>query len=112
MCHTLKIYSMFLAKFIYVRALQERMQLDLVHRRDDFGLRVEKLLEMVNAIVTYATTLHFPSGDGFLNGLPRFKPSRRPSKGRMNEVQIDVIMTPFGERCIDCGFRFLVSMIR
>jgi hypothetical protein len=66
----------------------------------------------MHTIVTHTTALDFAFLNGLFNGLPRFEALLLAWLGRVNQVQINVLVAPFGERSIDRGLRLLVPMIR
>ena len=67
---------------------------------------------MMYTIVTHATALNFAVLNGLFNGLPGLEALLFPWLRRVNQVQINVLVAPFGKRSIDRRLCLLVPMIR
>lgn len=67
---------------------------------------------MMHTIVTHTTALDFTFPNSLFNGLPGLEALLLAWLGRVNQVQINILVAPFGERSIDRSLRLLVPMIR
>jgi len=66
---------------------------------------------MMNSIITHPTTPDLALSNSLLDRFPRLKSFRLPRERGMNQVQINVLVTPFRERFVDCVFCFRIPMV-
>src|SRR3989454_10927870 len=104
----LQLEAMLLAVSEEFSLVEERMELDLVHR---WGNRRggQKFLQMRDRGVAHAARARQPLLPDLQERLPRFVPQSR--HGPMNQVEVDVLQTEFAAAPLEGAQRGLESMV-